>query len=126
MRRIAYLEDAGSGEVIMKNSCKFKPQLKNCNSFGTTTMFYVNSSSGNTLEPKPTKATSEATTLIGLLQKISSKFKKVKLFADSLASYFLDLLQIRYKVRGRLPSRNDKKLGLPKYNSNSSKLLEQK
>ncbi|GJW84251.1 arginine--tRNA ligase, chloroplastic/mitochondrial [Tanacetum coccineum] len=72
----AYLEDAGSGEVIMKNSCKFKPQLKNCNSFGTTTMFYVNSSSGNTLEPKPTKAASETTTLIGLLQKISSKFKK--------------------------------------------------
>nr|GEU99304.1 arginine--tRNA ligase, chloroplastic/mitochondrial [Tanacetum cinerariifolium] len=31
----AYLEDAGSGEVIMKNSCKFKPQLKNCSSFGT-------------------------------------------------------------------------------------------
>ncbi|GJR12885.1 putative ribonuclease H-like domain-containing protein [Tanacetum coccineum] len=32
--------------------------------------------SGNTLDPKPTKAASEATTLIGLLQKISSKFKK--------------------------------------------------
>lgn len=43
---------------------------------GTTTTFYVNSSSGNTLDPKPTKAASEATTLIGLLQKISSKFKK--------------------------------------------------
>ncbi|XP_024982819.1 clustered mitochondria protein isoform X1 [Cynara cardunculus var. scolymus] len=43
---------------------------------GTTTTFYVNSSSGNTLDPRPTKAASEATTLIGLLQKISSKFKK--------------------------------------------------
>ncbi|XP_076904447.1 clustered mitochondria protein-like [Bidens hawaiensis] len=43
---------------------------------GTTTTFYVNSSSGNTLDLKPTKAASEATTLIGLLQKISSKFKK--------------------------------------------------
>ncbi|KAF5758877.1 putative clustered mitochondria protein [Helianthus annuus] len=43
---------------------------------GTTTTFYVNSSSGNTLDPKPTKAASEATTLIGLLQKINSKFKK--------------------------------------------------
>ncbi|KAK1426603.1 hypothetical protein QVD17_15279 [Tagetes erecta] len=43
---------------------------------GTTTTFYVNSSSGNTLDPRTTKAASEATTLIGLLQKISSKFKK--------------------------------------------------
>ncbi|KAJ0759861.1 putative clustered mitochondria protein [Helianthus annuus] len=43
---------------------------------GTTTTFYVNASSGNTLDPKPTKAASEATTLIGLLQKINSKFKK--------------------------------------------------
>ncbi|KAL4562037.1 hypothetical protein LXL04_034226 [Taraxacum kok-saghyz] len=43
---------------------------------GTTTTFYVNSSSGNTLDPRPTKAALEATTLIGLLQKISSKFKK--------------------------------------------------
>ncbi|KAK9282829.1 hypothetical protein L1049_011052 [Liquidambar formosana] len=43
---------------------------------GTTKMFYVNSSTGNTLDPRPSKATSEATTLIGLLQKISSKFKK--------------------------------------------------
>nr|GEW35463.1 calcium-transporting ATPase 10, plasma membrane-type [Tanacetum cinerariifolium] len=32
--------------------------------------------SGNTLDPKPTKAAYEETTLIGLLQKISSKFKK--------------------------------------------------
>uniref|UniRef100_A0A5B6Z148 Clustered mitochondria protein homolog n=1 Tax=Davidia involucrata TaxID=16924 RepID=A0A5B6Z148_DAVIN len=43
---------------------------------GTTKMFYVNSSTGNTLDPWPSKAASEATTLIGLLQKISSKFKK--------------------------------------------------
>lgn len=43
---------------------------------GTTKMFYVNSSTGNALDPRPSKANSEATTLIGLLQKISSKFKK--------------------------------------------------
>lgn len=43
---------------------------------GTTKMFYVNSSAGNVLDPRPSKANSEATTLIGLLQKISSKFKK--------------------------------------------------
>jgi protein TIF31 len=43
---------------------------------GTTKMFYVNSSTGNTLDPRPSKTSSEATTLVGLLQKISSKFKK--------------------------------------------------
>ncbi|XP_044493286.1 clustered mitochondria protein-like isoform X2 [Mangifera indica] len=43
---------------------------------GTTKMFYVNSSTGNVLDPRPSKATSESTTLIGLLQKISPKFKK--------------------------------------------------
>ncbi|KAJ0094576.1 hypothetical protein Patl1_17251 [Pistacia atlantica] len=43
---------------------------------GTTKMFYVNSSTANVLDPRPSKATSEATTLIGLLQKISPKFKK--------------------------------------------------
>ncbi|KAF8009776.1 hypothetical protein BT93_J0694 [Corymbia citriodora subsp. variegata] len=43
---------------------------------GTTKTFYVNSSSGNILDPKPSKATVESTTLIGLLQKISPKFKK--------------------------------------------------
>ncbi|XP_044489464.1 clustered mitochondria protein-like isoform X2 [Mangifera indica] len=43
---------------------------------GTTKVFYVNSSTGNVLDPRPSKATSEATTLIGLLQKISPKFKK--------------------------------------------------
>lgn len=43
---------------------------------GTTKAFYVNSSSGNILDPRPAKSAYEATTLIGLLQKISSKFKK--------------------------------------------------
>lgn len=43
---------------------------------GTTKVFYVNSSSGNSLDPKLSKSALEATTLIGLLQKISSKFKK--------------------------------------------------
>lgn len=43
---------------------------------GTTKMFYVNSSTGNTLDPRPSKSNLEATTLVGLLQKISSKFKK--------------------------------------------------
>ncbi|XP_047315734.1 clustered mitochondria protein isoform X2 [Impatiens glandulifera] len=43
---------------------------------GTTKMFYVNSSTGNILDPKPSKSASESATLVGLLQKISSKFKK--------------------------------------------------
>ncbi|KAF4386076.1 hypothetical protein F8388_016328, partial [Cannabis sativa] len=43
---------------------------------GTTKLFYVNSSTGNTLDPRASKANYEATTLVGLLQKISSKFKK--------------------------------------------------
>lgn len=44
---------------------------------GTTKMFYVNSSSiNNTLIPKPSKNYSEATTLVGILQKISPKFQK--------------------------------------------------
>lgn len=43
---------------------------------GSTKMFYVNSSTGNTLDPRPSKAASEATTLVSLLQKISPKFKK--------------------------------------------------
>lgn len=43
---------------------------------GTTKNFYVNSSSGNILDPRPGKAAAEATTIVGLLQKISSKFKK--------------------------------------------------
>ncbi|KAK7323253.1 hypothetical protein VNO77_26718 [Canavalia gladiata] len=43
---------------------------------GSTKMFYVNSSSANSLDPRPSKATFEATTLVALLQKISPKFKK--------------------------------------------------
>ncbi|KAL9367718.1 hypothetical protein Peur_038917 [Populus x canadensis] len=43
---------------------------------GTIKMFYVNSSTGNVLDPRPSKATSEATTLVGLLQKISPMFKR--------------------------------------------------
>ncbi|ESQ45291.1 hypothetical protein EUTSA_v10010065mg [Eutrema salsugineum] len=43
---------------------------------GTTKAFYVNSSSGNILDPRPSKSGFETSTLIGLLQKLSSKFKK--------------------------------------------------
>ncbi|XP_020265278.1 clustered mitochondria protein-like [Asparagus officinalis] len=43
---------------------------------GTTKGFHVNSSTGVVLNPKPLKPAFEATTLIGLLQKISAKFKK--------------------------------------------------
>lgn len=43
---------------------------------GTAKNFYVNSSTGNVLDPKPYKTAYEASTLVGLLQKISSKFKK--------------------------------------------------
>ncbi|WOL17203.1 clustered mitochondria protein-like [Canna indica] len=42
---------------------------------GTTRGFYVNSST-SILEPKPCKPAYEASTLIGLFQKVSSKFKK--------------------------------------------------
>ncbi|KAL8155095.1 clustered mitochondria protein [Apium graveolens] len=42
---------------------------------GNTKTFYVNSSSGDRLDPKPTKNAAESTTLVELLQKISSKFK---------------------------------------------------
>uniref|UniRef100_A0A2N9JB23 CLU central domain-containing protein n=1 Tax=Fagus sylvatica TaxID=28930 RepID=A0A2N9JB23_FAGSY len=37
---------------------------------------HVAMGTGNTLDPRPSKTSSEATTLVGLLQKISSKFKK--------------------------------------------------
>ncbi|CAK7330747.1 unnamed protein product [Dovyalis caffra] len=47
-------------------------------------MFYVNSSTENVLDPRPSKAASEATTLVGLLQKISPKFKKGKAFREIL------------------------------------------
>uniref|UniRef100_A0A1D1Z9L5 Clustered mitochondria protein homolog n=1 Tax=Anthurium amnicola TaxID=1678845 RepID=A0A1D1Z9L5_9ARAE len=43
---------------------------------GSTKGFYVNLSTGDVLDPRPAKPALEATTLIGLLQKISSKFKK--------------------------------------------------
>ncbi|XP_074296741.1 clustered mitochondria protein-like isoform X2 [Silene latifolia] len=43
---------------------------------GTTQGFYVNSTAGNCLDPKPAKSSFEATTLIGLMQKISPKLKK--------------------------------------------------
>ncbi|XP_009763155.1 clustered mitochondria protein isoform X1 [Nicotiana sylvestris] len=43
---------------------------------GTTKTFYVNSSTANVLDPRSNKTGSEATTLIGLFQKISSRLKK--------------------------------------------------
>ncbi|GER39391.1 clustered mitochondria protein homolog [Striga asiatica] len=43
---------------------------------GTTKDFYINSSTGNILDPRPMKSSLEATSLVGLLQKISPKFKK--------------------------------------------------
>ncbi|KAL8171483.1 hypothetical protein V2J09_023287 [Rumex salicifolius] len=43
---------------------------------GTTRTFYVNSSTANVLDPRPAKNAHEATTLVGLLNKISAKFKK--------------------------------------------------
>ncbi|KAJ8640877.1 hypothetical protein MRB53_017571 [Persea americana] len=65
---------------------------------GTKKMFYVNSSSGNILDPRPAKAAFEATTLISLLQKISSKFKKgnpefAGINCLSVMSYSFSLLQ---------------------------------
>ncbi|KAL6495668.1 hypothetical protein OROGR_030231 [Orobanche gracilis] len=43
---------------------------------GTTQVFYINSSTGNILDPKPYKSALEGTSLVELLQKISPKFKK--------------------------------------------------
>jgi hypothetical protein len=43
---------------------------------GSSKFFYVNSSRGSIFDSKPTKQGLEASTLIGLLQKISTKFKK--------------------------------------------------
>jgi protein TIF31 len=43
---------------------------------GNSKSFYVNRSNGNILDPRPTKQALEASTLVGLLQKISAKFKK--------------------------------------------------
>ncbi|KAM7266178.1 hypothetical protein ACFE04_004075 [Oxalis oulophora] len=55
---------------------------------GSTKTFYANSSSGEILDPRPTKSNFEATTLIGLLQKISSNFTKA----------FLDILERKGKA----------------------------
>ncbi|KAK7405463.1 hypothetical protein VNO78_06781 [Psophocarpus tetragonolobus] len=43
---------------------------------GSTRMFYVNSCTANSFDPRPSKATLEATTLVVLLQKISPMFRK--------------------------------------------------
>ncbi|CAN6280189.1 unnamed protein product [Urochloa humidicola] len=43
---------------------------------GNSKSFYVNCSNGSILDPKPTKQGPEASTLVGLLQKVSAKFKK--------------------------------------------------
>ncbi|XP_062220117.1 clustered mitochondria protein-like [Phragmites australis] len=43
---------------------------------GSSKSFYVNCSSGSILDPRPSKQVLEASTLVGLLQKISAKFKK--------------------------------------------------
>ncbi|XAR63419.1 hypothetical protein NMG60_11023342 [Bertholletia excelsa] len=43
---------------------------------GTSKLFYANSSTGNVLDPRPSKSAPESSTLVGLLQKISPKFKK--------------------------------------------------
>ncbi|KAL2326480.1 hypothetical protein Fmac_025538 [Flemingia macrophylla] len=43
---------------------------------GSTRMFYVNSCTAENFDPRPNKATLEATTLAALLQKISPMFKK--------------------------------------------------
>ncbi|KAG8072136.1 hypothetical protein GUJ93_ZPchr0006g40761 [Zizania palustris] len=43
---------------------------------GSSKSFYVNSSNGNILDPRPSKQAQEDSTLVGLLQKISAKFKK--------------------------------------------------
>lgn len=38
--------------------------------------FYINATTGNTLEPRPAKPAHESTSLVGLLRQISDKFKK--------------------------------------------------
>lgn len=49
---------------------------------GTTKTFYVNSSNENKFDHAPSRVNFEATTLVGLLQKISPKFKKA--FRDTM------------------------------------------
>lgn len=58
-------------------------------------MFYVNSSSEDTLDPRPAKAACEATTLIGLLQKVSPKFKKGNP-AFTETQFFFFFLEMKY------------------------------
>uniref|UniRef100_A0ACD5Z3S7 Uncharacterized protein n=1 Tax=Avena sativa TaxID=4498 RepID=A0ACD5Z3S7_AVESA len=43
---------------------------------GSSKAFYVNASNGSILDSRPLKQSHEASTLVGLLQKISAKFKK--------------------------------------------------
>uniref|UniRef100_A0A0D9VK91 Clu domain-containing protein n=1 Tax=Leersia perrieri TaxID=77586 RepID=A0A0D9VK91_9ORYZ len=43
---------------------------------GNSKSFYVNSSNGSVLDPRPSKQALEDSTLVGLLQKLSAKFKK--------------------------------------------------
>ncbi|VAI60170.1 unnamed protein product [Triticum turgidum subsp. durum] len=43
---------------------------------GSSKSFYVNASNGSVLDSRPLKQSHEASTLVGLLQKISAKFKK--------------------------------------------------
>ncbi|GLT37055.1 hypothetical protein SLA2020_113930 [Shorea laevis] len=58
---------------------------------GSSKTFYVNSSTGNILDPRPSRTSSEATTLVGLLQKISSKFKKA--FREVMAAHPFEIVQ---------------------------------
>jgi hypothetical protein len=51
---------------------------------GSSKSFYVNSSNKNIFDSKPTKQGLEASTLVGLLQKISAKFKKGLLLSTLL------------------------------------------
>ncbi|CAB4298428.1 unnamed protein product [Prunus armeniaca] len=52
-------------------------------------------STGNTLDPRPSKSNLEATTLVGLLQKISSKFKKKLINYILLIAAFREILERR-------------------------------
>ena len=43
---------------------------------GSSKSFYVNASNGSILDSRPLKQSHEASTLVGLLQNVSAKFKK--------------------------------------------------
>lgn len=58
---------------------------------GSTRNFYVNASTPSVFDCKPAKPANEATTLIGLLQKISSKFKKGRMMFVNLYMQFFML-----------------------------------